>query len=524
MIQTTRAEGLALIARALTINHRKTSERTPWVPYREQMRLWELLERYRCLLVAKPRKTGISTAVELADLAWTYNADCSRQQVRTVFAIDEDDKAGEHLDQYADFADQLSLPGHRVRRSKGDYQIRFRNGSRIDCITAGGSNPGRGGNINRLHVTELPFWARPRRNYQHLRSACHDNPIVVIETTMDSIDEYCEDLWTNARAGLNEFHPVMWLVEDHESYRMRADLITNDEWAMCQKEGFRKRTAAAWWLKHALPNLCTNDMLALMHDFPQRDEHLFAAGTGRVILATPPPAVVYKHLEVGSISGDVWRIEVYADSYLDPATRAWTLSPIRHSGQVVISIDTAMGRGKTNSVIMATDKRDRRPLASMWSPLIRYDDIARCADTMRQAFSSKRYKAVIVCENDGVGDATTERMDARGIQHQVWSQVAGNKERCITATKRRVEAGVKGVPKLLRDEVKKFHRNERGEYEGQKDAIMTYGMALAYIEDHPYEHAESPEEKKDRASRVYLEERLREDRMVGGASRPAWGA
>ena len=177
---------------------------------------------------------------------------------------------------------------------------------------------------------------------------------------------------------------------------------------------------------------------------------LFAAGIGRVILTTPPPAVVFKHLEVAGLAGDVWRIEVYADSYLDPATRAWALSPIRHSGQVVISIDTAMGRGKTNSVILATDKRDRRPLACIWSPLIRYDDIARCAEVLRRHFSSPKHNAVIVCENDGVGDATTERMDARGIPHQVWSQVAGNKERCITATKRRVEAGVKGVPKLLR--------------------------------------------------------------------------
>lgn len=524
MLPTTDSDGLAFVARGLTINSRISSERAKWDPFNEQLSLWRLMDRHRKLLLAKPRKTGISTAAELADLCWTSNMDVVRNRVRTVFAIDEDGKAGEHLDQFEDFADQLKLPV-RVKRSKGEYQVKFRNGSRIDCITAGGENPGRGGNINRLHVTELPFWSKPRRNFQNLRSACHDDPIVIIETTMDSIDDYCEELWTQSKAGLNEFTAYAWFVEDQESYRAEPSLITDLEWEECRKEGFRIRSAAAWWLRHALPNLCGNDKLQLRHDFPQKDDHLFAVGIGRVIEVTPSIAMVYRHLEVPSISGDMWRVELYGDTWLREqlGRKQWVCTPITHSGQVVVSIDTAMGRKKTNSVVLATDKRDRRILGALWSSTIRYDDIARVAGAMRHHFSTRLFPATVVCENDGVGDATCERLDARGIPHEPFSQTGGNQEKCITGTKRRIEAGAKGVPKLLRDECKKFVRNEKGDYEGPKDCVMTYGMALTWIDEHPFVPAIDPVAVKERKQRVYLDERLAEDDRTGHG-RPPWGS
>lgn len=526
------AWGMEHLARCCTLANRATGERTPWVPYAEQCELWTLLERYPYLLIAKPRKTGISTATEHVDLHWTFNADRSGNRVRAVFAINDDTKAGEHLEQYADFADQLKMPGHRVVRSKGDYSIKFRNGSRIDCVTAGGDTPGRGGTIHRLHVTELPFWAKPRKSYQHLRSACADNARVIIETTMDSTDPdgFTERLWDDAEAGRNEFHAHFWSVEAHQSYRLPGTLITDAEWAMCQREGFTSRSAAAWWLKHALANLAGGDMMSLMHDYPQKKEHLFAVGTGRVITITPPPAIVTQHLHVPGIFGDMWRVELYGEEYWDPAAKRPSIRTIRHSGQVVVSVDTAMGRKKTNSVIWATDKRDRRPLAALWSNTIRYDDIGSVAASTRNHFSTRSKNAALVVENDGVGDATCNRLDVLSVPYEPFTQTGkdaetkvGNQERCITATKRRCEGGLRASPQILRDEVKKFVRNEKGEYEGAKDAIMTFGIGLVWIADHPYETGPDPEAIKERASRVYLQERLQEDRVNNGAKRPKWG-
>jgi hypothetical protein len=227
---------------------------------------------------------------------------------------------------------------------------------------------------------------------------------------------------------------------------------------------------------------------------------------------------------------------VWSERFPDPRTGATITRAIAHSGQLVISIDTAMGRHKTNSVVLATDKLTRSPIAALWSNSIRYDDLARAAQGVwhwygpkgRSIVKCKSYPTIVV-EDDGVGDATCLELDNLGVPYERFSQAhrfdgKTNQERCITATKRRVEAGLRhGAPEILREEVKRFVRDEKGDYQGPKDCIMTQGIALAHIDEHPFEHTIDPETVKDRAQRVYLEERLREDRIRDGVKRSPWG-
>lgn len=506
----------------LTISSRHTGARVQWEPTREQVELWHLLSRHQHLLIAKPRKTGISTAVEHDDLMWTMACDIAGACVRCIIAIDTDDKAKQHAAQLHDFARQWRWRGVSTHA----HGLAFPGGSRVDCITAGGDEPGRGGTIHRLHVTELPYWSQPAGSYHALRSSCTDSAQVIVETTMDSISEFAQHLWDGARARANRFHAHFWNVQSHASYRLDAPL-TADEWGLAQRNGFTVRGAAAWWLKYALVDVCGGDFVRLMHDFPQTEEHLFAVGTGRVIVTTPPPAVVVKTLDVPGLRGDVWRVEIYGESYYDLASKRWTTTPIAHSAQVAIGVDTAMGRGKTNSVVFAFDKRDRRPLACFWSSLIRYDDLARVCGSVRDYFSmTARGAAELVVEEDGAGDATCQLLEGMGVPIRRFAQApragtSGQQERCITAMKTRCEAGMRGAPQILRDEVKRFHRNERGDYAGPKDAIMAGGMALVHTEEHPWVPVYDVDERK---SRVYFEERLREDRSANAVvARPPWG-
>lgn len=551
-MQRLTAHGLTLLAVILDITSRETSEKIKWHPFPEQVGLWALMERYKRLIIAKPRKIGISLAAVLADLLWCIEHVKAGNRVRCVFAIDTDDKCEEHLDQAHDFLLQMHVR-HRVVRSKGSRRIRFPGGVRMDFLTAGGSNPARGGQIHRLHATELPFWKTPRKSFQSMRSACADNAEVLIETTMDTCDPegFTERLWDDARHGRNEYHAHFWSVESQQSYRLDKP-ITDEQWTMCKTHGFIDKRAASWWLNHALPNLAMGDMMRLMHDYPQCEDDLFAIGTGRVINRIPPPAVVVEHLMVDGVFGDRWGVEIYGEErlveYVDRygvKQKRLAVRAIEHSGQVVIAVDTAMGRRKTNSVVAAIDKRDRRYLACFWSNTVRYDDLGTIAANMRNHFSSRKnrvlgvmrdFDAEIVVEDDGVGDATTERLDRLSVPYVRFSQTGadkakgdhaarkvGNQERCITATKRRVEGGLRAAPQLLRDEIKRFIKNPKGEYEGPKDCIMTTGIALTHIADHPYEQPTDHEANAERARRVYLEDRLREDRVQRGAQKPPWG-
>ena len=226
-LRYTTPAGLRAQAHATTIMDRVTSQRALWRPWRGQVAFWKLLEAHRFLFYAKPRKDGISIAATHADLWETNGADAKGHMVRSVFAIDTDPKALEHLERCADMADQWEMPV-RARRS-APYGLLFPNGARLDFLTMGSDEPGRGGDIHRLHITELPFGAHPEKAYHALRSACADNAAVLIETTLTTLDPFTASLWRGARRDPTtrkveligtEFHRHVSYVQDQKTYRL----------------------------------------------------------------------------------------------------------------------------------------------------------------------------------------------------------------------------------------------------------------------------------------------------------------
>lgn len=552
---------IARIASALTLQDRATSARTLWKPNDEQVALWRLLCEHRYVLVAKPRKTGISTAVVLDDLLWTNAADDAGNRVRTVFAIDKDDKALEHLQRAHDFATQLGLQVKK-NESAGGYRLTFPNGSRLDFVSLGGEEPGRGGDIHRLHITELPYAASPEKAYHALRSACADNAIVIIETTMTSSDAFTVALWRGWRRDEEtqrqipvgtEFTRKFFSVEDQKSYRLaeaeyaerrkkKPDLppyLTAEQWAYAQKQGFTIKEAAAWWLLEALPNKAQGDLLTLMHDYPQIEEHLFVAEAGRVVTLTPQIATVVERRELHGLSGKTWHLDVY-------------VRPEDCSGAVYITIDTAGGRNKTRSVVLVVDRRSAQILASFCSAVVMYDDLARMAQLARHYYlevaPSKGRATVtrgadIIVEVNGIGASTAHELAKIGEPHNEMDQVKNYTEHgedaCLKFAKRQIETRVPvlkldAAGKVARDEkgnpVTTGHevsvvagppelaaecdalKREKGVLVGMKDVLMTYGMALVRRHE---EGIRDDGWKKERqsAERVYHEDRMREERM-----------
>lgn len=221
------AKGLIRAARCTEIMNRETSGRTLWDVFEEQCLFLMKMEQYRYLFGAKPRKVGWSLTGVHATLHETDEASRRGERMRSVFAIDKDSKALEHLERAADMADQFKM-FCKPRRSP-PYSLTWRSGAHFDFLTMGQDEPGRGGDIHRLQITELPFAAHPERAYHSLRSACTDNAPVAIETTLTTLDPFTASLWRGARRDPvtrevekigSELHRFTSFVQTQKAYRL----------------------------------------------------------------------------------------------------------------------------------------------------------------------------------------------------------------------------------------------------------------------------------------------------------------
>src|SRR5688572_21463342 len=134
--------GLLRLARATTIMDRRTSQRILWPVSEAQTTLWGVWAQYRYVFGAKPRKIGWSLAGVFANVHETDAADMEGNRIRSVFAIDTDAKALEHVERAEDMAEQWKIRC-KARRS-APYALTFKGGSRFDFLTMGQDEPGRG--------------------------------------------------------------------------------------------------------------------------------------------------------------------------------------------------------------------------------------------------------------------------------------------------------------------------------------------------------------------------------------------
>lgn len=84
--------------------------------------------------------------------------------------------------------------------------------------TAGALTFGRGQTINNIHCSEFAFWPKPQEALAALTEAVPKEGRIVIESTANGMGNYFHDLWTEAKAGGNDFatHVYLWF-EDPEN-------------------------------------------------------------------------------------------------------------------------------------------------------------------------------------------------------------------------------------------------------------------------------------------------------------------
>ena len=280
-----------------------------------------------------------------------------------------------------------------------------------------------------------------------------------------------------------------------------------------QAEGFSLRAAAAYWLREIVPNKCAGDVAKAMHEYPQRPEHMFQASSSRTIMVTPEVLTPRHEIRVPGAAQE-WVVDVYR-------------RPEDTSGHVAIGVDTSLAKQRSRSVVIVVDKGDLAICAILASDTIREDDLARVALAAQAAFEgydrhrARPIPALVVCESNGIGQATCHQLDRLGVAYDALEQDEASKERCILESKRAIETGRCFGPPELAEECDELHRDDKtGKYVGRKDVVMALGMALCARRD----DVVVAEPYKDGVERFSIDEIVREGkRMQRVGARPPWG-
>lgn len=519
---------LAGVARTLEVSDFVTGATMQWTPSPVQIAIWEAGDHHRRRYVAKPRRIYVSTAFDLEDTVWTLTCDEDGHRVRCAIVLDVEGtdavKIRERIYQCSSFLRQMGVPHeahtHRIVLGKS--------GSEIVCFTAGGDRAGASTGFQRIRYDEFSYYRDPKAITSIAGTAskfADENICTTVDITATN-GQQAREYWRSR----NGYHKMFFPFEAHTEYRASPEmlaLLTDEQWAWAEEQGFTTRSAAAYWLHEVVPNKAGGDLARAMHEFPQREEHMFQVSSGRVIMKTPQVWDVGERMPVLGVDGTRWDVEVrgaWVDDLGNPCPRGHgALVVPENSGQLILGVDTSQAMGKSRSAVVAVDKRDGRIVAAFASSQVYSDDLMRVALAMQERWRSPKFTPLAIIETNGIGRASTQAADRLGLAYDTIEQDDASAEECITEAKRAIEAGQTDGPAELAEECDELHRVERGEktyYKGRKDLVMAYGLALCRRRTDGYV---SPATIKDRERHQRLQEAIATERM-GRGGRPPWGA
>jgi hypothetical protein len=445
-----------------------------------QLACWRATEAHQRVFIGKPRRAYISTACDLEDLLQTAAADSLGHRVRTGIMLDTEQKLTERIWQVADFAQQLGLE-HRAT----SFDITLPGGSEIVGLTAGGRRAAASTGFQRMRYSEASYYS----DDESLTAASASVGKLgreVIETTCDigaSNGLQMRKIWDDPG---NDFEVLFLPFEMHPEYRADPSLITDEEWAWAQTEGFSLRESAAYWMREILPNKCAGDVVKACHEYPQLERHMFQSSSGIWVRSTPRVLEPVNVIRVMGVTGDEhWPLLIYVE-------------PKDTSGDIVITVDTATGIEKDRSVVCVVDCVSQRLVACFMSGGAFGDDTARVAhaaweyysteDVAPTIFSGDRLplrRPKVLIELNTVGNICSQPAQRMGLPFETFNTTADSKYLGLLAAKRAVEEGRLEGPTELREECNELIRNDQGKFTGHKDLLMMYGKASTWIAANP---------------------------------------
>lgn len=463
-------EALEAIAANLSITQLVGGTTSPWVVNDEQRQTWQSLYQHQRNFITKSRRRGVSTALDLRRVIWTLTCDAAGHRVRAGVVMHVEDKLVERFVQMSSFLHQLGMSARCL-----DTSVTFPNGSEIFGMTAGGKGASRSEGAQDMTYEEYSFYQQG--------AVGEISPSVSLETQetiCTTIDigapngARARDMW---RAD-NGYQKLFFPFEMAAEYRTRADRITDEQWAWAQKQGFKVREAAAYWLAEVVPNKCEGDTMRAFREYPPTAEHMFMASAARWVNSTPKVLKPVDVHTVMGVSGTDWKALIY-------------IKPEDCTAEPLIGVDTAEGKGQDRSVVAVVDRVSRRLCAVFVSDRAMGDDVAKVAHYLWAHYSKPRpdgelWRPRVVVEDNTTGGIVIQPCYRLGLPIETFDTTEVTRYNGLLEAKRAVEMGYLEGPAELAEECDELHRDEvTGKWKGRKDILMAYGFCAVRIAEQP---------------------------------------
>lgn len=388
---------------------------------RQQMLLTGLQRKYNAArtsrdIVLKPRQIYFTTLESARDLWWFLTKPGARVvvvcQSQTDMAALND--LGEKFRIFFDSLQRVGLKLDLGRDAGSAWTLPARD-STLRIIQAGASEAsaskkGRGGTVNRLHVSEAAFFERPEDTFNSLmESVPKEGSEVVNESTPNGASGFYYDQWCAACEGRSVYTPHFFEWWTHPEYNMALAPGETFEPATKLEQALFARGVSAEclkWYRWKIAEKGGNaDLVA--QEYPSDPDSCFLL-SGRCFFDTKliaeglieaVEAPIAQHIRSDGARGQVVAgVEI-------PALRVWH-EPVRGQSYVV-PIDASEGTGGDAGAAMVLERGTGRHMATLWGQF-RPWELAKYSVSL-----AKRYNnALIAPERNNHGGTVIRAIEA----------------------------------------------------------------------------------------------------------------
>jgi len=364
-------------------------------------------------IILKPRQVYMTTLEAARDIWWFL----TRPGARVLMVCQSQGDQGALKDiayKFRVFFDSLERVGLRIpfgERSSTSWTLPTRD-STMRIVQAGGSEvaagrKGRGGTVNRLHLTEMAFWGDyASETFSALTSSVPtDGSEVVNESTPNGAGGLYFEQWRAAVEGRSAYAPHFFEWWKHPSYRVavREPFVHENE----RERGLLALgvpVEALAWYRNEVRNKA-GDERVVSQEFPSDPDSCFlvsgrslfdSSRVNELLQSARPAARTF----IVSRAGVTQESTVAADQVPHQRTvRVWHAPESGRS--YVVALDPSEGTGGDYAAGVVLDRGTGRHMATIWGQF-RPEELARVGAELAGDYNG----AQIVVERNNHGHAT----------------------------------------------------------------------------------------------------------------------
>lgn len=381
----------------------------PYVPRWEQADLISRLRPGARVVVAKGRRVGITTALQIYSLWLIWREQHGQKRpIKVILCAETQAKANSRLQDIRDIASRL--PDRTKIRWAVDQAGRLVTpcGASIVAMGTGGTAAdvgARGEGAVFVHLTEFDYYASPEATIAANEAVVGKHGCMVVETTVRAPGGYYQDLVTQAESGTGAWELAWYPWWKHAEYVSDPVDPTEEEIALLSTtplDPAEYPVRAAWW-RQKRASLPSRDSMG--REYPTTTDDAFRMSDGVFF-----DSALFDGIERLSVSGPV---------------ASWS----DRSYKTCLGMDIGKGTGGDSTVITVLDAGNLDPLY-LWAS----NRVDTFAAAKHVAEIAPRYRSPLsVIETNSIGEAVWLKVKELGVPN-LWMHPDTGKPWTTTAS------------------------------------------------------------------------------------------